>query len=398
MKRAAIFLVLGFAALWTSCGGGNSNSNNGVTVSNIKDRALFDNTESGGVNILNIDTNPFTIYQTTVASLSAPEQMLIAPDRSFVLIYDDAGYTISIFNSAEETTTGTFNVNYHTESIVMSSDGKFAYAAVPENPETNAPPGTVQTYNLTTGNAGIQIPVPGARRLALSNDNKSLLVFSDNSNTIYYIDLTATTLKPVAIAGFNQPYSAVFSSDNSTAYVFNSGPEFSGSSPATVQAVAISPTAQTLGASVAVPGATVGWLNGTTLYVAGEDLTKPAGSQGVLSTVDTSSLTLTGSVAIADGLHNRMAAFDNKLWIGSWGCTGGRCLSIYDLQANKATIGASTGDVTAMTPAPVKNWMFVMQGGTQGDGQLYEYDPSTLTETAPYTIVGNGWDIKLLDQ
>lgn len=395
LKRAAILLaILLLAGLWTSC---NNNYNygytNNLTLSQIKDAALFDNTYDGAVNILDIDLSPPQLYQTTLASLTFPEQMLMAPDKSFVLIYDDSAYTLSIYNVSQAMVTGTLNLNYHSDSIVLASDGKHAYAAVPNNPELNAPPGAVLSFDLTTGSSGAQIAVPGARRIALSGDGKSLLVFADNDNNVYYVDLTATTLAPVAIAGFNQPYTAYFASDNTTAYVLNCGTECTGSAPPSVQAVSVTPKTQTLGKSVAVPGATVGILDGTTLYVAGNDLTQASGSQGVFSVVDLSGMAVTNTAPISDGLHLHMAFFDNKYWVGSWNCSTTNCLSVYDTSSKKATVGTSVGNVTALTPAPVKNWMYVVEGG-----QMYQYDPSTLNQKIPYTITGQGWDVKLLNQ
>lgn len=392
MKRAAFLFVVLSAVLWTSCGSSSGNT----TVSNIKDRALIDNTESGAVNILNIDTNPVQPYQTTVAQLTEPKQMLITSDRSFVLIYDDSAYSLTIFSSSQETTTGSFSINYHTDSIVMGSDNKYAYAAVPDNPEQSpAPAGAVQSFDLTTGLSAAQIPVPGARRVAISNDNNTLLVFADNSDSVYYINLASTTaLTAVAIPGFNRPYAAYFSSDNSTAYVLNCGTECTGSAPASVQPLAVSTTKQTPGTPLPVGGATTGWLNGTTLYVAGNDLSKPAGSQGVLSTVDVTGMKVTSTVPIADGLHLQIASWNNMLWIGSWNCTTTNCLSIVTPGSSTAMISPTTGNVTSFCPVPAKGWMYVMQGG-----QLYQFDPNALTApTVPYDILGQGWDIKLLDQ
>ncbi len=392
LKRAAVFFVVVCAVFWTSCG---SNNNSSTTVSNIKDRLLFDNTESGAVNILNIDTNPPTLYGNTVLSLIMPEQMLISADRSLVLVYDDSAFNLTLFDSAQETSIATLALNYHSDSIVMSSDGTHAYAAVPDNPETNAPSGAVFTFSIsaTAGTAGAEVPVPGARRLAISNDGNSLLVFADNNNSVYYINLAATTLTAVPIAGFNQPYSAVFSSDNATAYVLNCGTECSGSSAPSVQPVAISATAQTPGVPLTVPGATKGILNGSTLYLAGNDLTKPAGQQGTATAVNVTNMTITATAAIADGLHNKISFFDNKVWFGSSNCTTTNCLSIFDTTSNTATIASTTGNVTGLEPAPVKNWMYVVQGG-----EIYQYDPAALTATVPYDVIGQAWDVKLLDQ
>jgi hypothetical protein len=395
LKRAALFFAVLCAGLWTACGGGKNNSGQ---VSNIKDRALFDNNYSGAVNILDIDQNPPQLYGTTVAALTSPKQMLLAPDRSFVLIYDDSAYNLTFFSSSQETTSATLPLNYHSESIVMSADGKHAYAAVPDNPESSAPPGAVLTFDLTTGTSGIQIPVPGARRLALSGDGNTLLVFSDASNSLYYVNLSATTITPVEVPGFNQPYTAYFSSDNKTAYVLNCGLECSGGASPSVQPLAISST-PTPGSAIPVPGATVGLLNGTTLYVAGNDVTKPAGSQGVFSTVNLSSGAVT-SVAIPDGLHTLIASYNNAYWLGSTNCTAtstasgpaNYCMAVVD-SSGKVHVTGTSGNVTAFTPAPKKKWMYVMQGG-----ELYQYDPTTFTSTEPYVIVGVGWDIKLLDQ
>lgn len=395
LKRAAIFFVLLLAGVWTSCGNNNNyyGYNSGTTTnSNIKDRLLLDNTVTGQVQLLDIDTTPPTLYSTPVASLVQPQMMYLSPKRAYMLIYDDSSFTLNFFDVSQEAVTNQFSLNYRTESVVLTANGKLAFVALPNNPEYNAPPGVVLSFDLSSQTAGAQIPVPGARRLAISSDNNSLLVFADNSDTVYYVDLTASTYKAVPITGFHNAYTAVFSSDNTTAYVLNCGMECSGATAPSVQPVTISNTAQTLGTAIAVPGATVASLNGTTLYVAGNDLTQPAGSQGVMSAVDLSQGTVT-STQIADGRHNRMAAFNGKLWVGSWNCSTTKCLSVYDTSSHTAKIGATTGNVTAITPAPIKNWVYVMQGG-----QLYQYDPDTLSEFSPFGIQGQGWDVKLLDQ
>ena len=277
----------------------------------------------------------------------------------------------------------------------MSSDGLHAYAAIPDNPENSAPNGAVFTFSIssTTGTAGAQVPVPGARRLAVSNDGKSLLVFADNNNSVYYINLAGTTFTAVAIPGFNQPYGAIFSSDNTTAYVLNCGTECSGTAAPSVQPITFSGTTPTAGTALTVPGATKGYLNGSTLYVAGNDLTKTPGQQGTLTAVNVSNMTVAATAAIADGLHTKMSFFNNKLWIGSLNCTTTNCLSIFDTSSSTVTIGTTTGNVTGIEPAPVSKLMFVVQGG-----QINQYDPDALTATVPYQVSGQAWDVKLLDQ
>jgi hypothetical protein len=114
---------------------------------------------------------------------------------------------------------------------------------------------------------------------------------------------------------------------------------------------------------------------------------------------------LTGSVALTDttrainndGVHNRLASFNNKLWIGSAACSTSYCLSIVDLSSGTVTIPTTTGNVTSFAPSPDKKSMYLMQGGPQF-GQLYQFDQDSLTFTNPYNVLGNGYDVKLLDQ
>ena len=44
--------------------------------------------------------------------------------------------------------------------------------------------------------------VPSARYIALSPSGQYLLVFANNSDSVYLINLTASTVTPVAIPGF----------------------------------------------------------------------------------------------------------------------------------------------------------------------------------------------------
>src|SRR5260370_37315715 len=91
-----------------------------------------------------------------------------------------------------------------------------------------------------------------------------------------------------AVLGFDDPVFAVFTSDDSTAYVLNCGLECGGTT-ASVSAVSVS--LKTITTTVSVPAARIGLLNGTTLYVAGT----MSGSEQ-LSAVNVSSMTPTGPV------------------------------------------------------------------------------------------------------
>ena len=85
---------------------------------------------------------------------------------------------------------------------------------------------------------------------------------------IYPLLVNLSTPTTATVPGFDRPVNAVFSADGSTAYILNCGPECgSGSASASVQTLDMATL--TLGTPIPVDGATIGWLSGSTLYVAG---------------------------------------------------------------------------------------------------------------------------------
>jgi hypothetical protein len=209
--------------------------------------------------------------------------------------------------------------------------------------------------------------------VAISPDGKTLLVFGLNSDTMYLIDLTQTTPTAVAIPGFARPVNAFISSDNSTAYVLNCGPEC-GSTAGPPSVMRFDLATQTITATVPVAGASVGLLQGSNLYVAGY----PGGGNGTLDLVNISNMTRTTAspVAIGDGNHTTMSVSNNnKLYIGALSCMNSTvgCLSIVDLgKMTLDTISQPLGAVTGLQSIPGRNTMYTIQGGA-----LYIYDTTT---------------------
>ena len=119
--------------------------------------------------------------------------------------------------------------------------------------------------------------------------------------------------------------------------MINCGPECGSGNPASVASFDI--PSQTITSTVPVGGASVGFLNGTTLYVAGSPV--PPGTTSTYDAVNVSNMTriTTNSVAIGDGFHTTMAlAPNNKLYIGANSCsnTTTGCLSVVDVGSNTA--------------------------------------------------------------
>jgi hypothetical protein len=187
------------------------------------------------------------------------------------------------------------------------------------------------------------------------------------------LDTTASSVTAVEIPGFARPVNAFFSSDSNTAYVISCGVECGSTAGASVAQLDI--PSKTIKATVPVGGASVGLLNGGTLYVAGNP--GPAGTYDAI-TVSSMTRVTTNSVAIGDGYHSTMAlSTNNKLYIGASTCmnltTG--CLSVVDVSNNTADAPLPPrGNVTGMLAIAGRNTVYVIEGGF-----LVIYDTTTDT-------------------
>ena len=270
---------------------------------------------------------------------------------------------------------GSVNLASWANMALYSPDSTKVYVPVPNAPINRmAAAGGVQVIDTHDGrDHAALIRCPRRSWVAISPDGNTLLVFAANSDTMYLIDLTATAPTAVAIPGFARPVNAFFSSDSTTAYVINCGPEC-GSTAGPPSVMRFDRASQTITATVPVGGASVGLLKSNNIYVAGY----PGGSTGTFDVVDVSTMTRTTAnpVAIGDGTHTTMAiSNNNKMYIGAITCanTTTGCLSIVDLgttQADPPT--APLGAVTGMQSIPNRNTMYVIEGGV-----LYIYDTTT---------------------
>ena len=184
-------------------------------------------------------------------------------------------------------------------------------------------PGAIEVMNITSGGISATLSVPAAQTVVSSPDGSHLLAFSNDSDVvtvIYPLVVNVSTPTTATAAGFDRPVNAVFSADGSTAYVLNCGPECgSGTASASVQTLDVATL--TVGAPIPVDGATIGWLSGSTLYVAGTPTasvsnlapnnactgeTTLAKVCGRLDLINVGSMTVTSSAVITDGYHDRI--------------------------------------------------------------------------------------------
>ena len=289
------------------------------------------------------------------------------------LVYNPSSFTLVFITNSSETPNGSVNLANWADMALYSPDSSKIFVPVPNAAIANARAGGVQVIDTATGSITATYPVPGAHVVAISPNGNTLLVFALNSDTLYLIDLTATAPTAVAIPGFARPVNAFFSSDSTTAYVLNCGPEC-GSTAGPPSVMRFNLAAQSITATVPVAGASVGLLKNNNLYVAGY----PGGSTGTFDVVDISTMTRTtpNPIVIGDGNHTTMAiSNNNKMYIGAVTCANNTvgCLSIVDLTRMAADgVGQPFGSVTGLQSIPNRNTMYTVQGGV-----LYIYDTTT---------------------
>jgi hypothetical protein len=197
------------------------------------------------------------------------------------------------------------------------------------------------------------------------------------------------------VPGFARPINAFFSSDSNTAYVLNCGPECGSSEPASVARFDI--PSKTITASVPVGGASVGLMNGNTLYLAGSPV--PPGTSSSYDAVDVGNMSriTMNSIAIGDGFHTTMAlATNNKLYIGANSCsnTVTGCLSVVDVSTNTAQDPLPPrGVITSLLSLKNRNVIYAVEGGV-----LHIYDTNTDTlQGTQLTFTGALYSIVQVD-
>jgi hypothetical protein len=425
--RGLSVLILIWPAL-VSCGYKSPSTQN---KSGLKFRAFVSNplhplSSGGGTPVLEIvDASKDLLSNSPISlsgSVSDAGMMALSPKKDLTLVFSAANNALAAVNNASESASGSVSLPGSTDSFFVWTDNTTAFVAVPTAAEPGQPAGEVGRINLSNGAITANIPVPGAHYLAPSPTGNQILVVSDTANTVQVLfpSLIDTGNALTAITGsFDSPVWATFSSDGSTAYVLNCGQECGGvGATASVAKVDMTLSTPAVTSTLSVPGgATVGLLQGSTLYVAGTPLaplndctgsgqTTAATSCGRLSVIDAISLTITSTtpLVIADGRHDRMTmGSQGQLFIGSRNCTNistteiRGCLTVVNtvgsLSNGSVTVAQRNGDVTGIEPIPNRNVVYVCEGG-----KLTIYDTTTdQPQTTQVNIVGQAVDVKVAD-
>lgn len=431
LKKRIFALAVGLWAclICISCGGTNKK----VTASGLPNRVLASQSVSSTVafpGLVIIDAFYDVLPRVQdIGAGGSPGLMAISPGRNVVAAFDASSNTVWGISTSTEADLGNgVRMLGPTQNMIVPTENPIAYAAVPSaSPSGYSFQGAVEMVNLSTGQL-TTIAVPSAQNVVANSTASQLLVFSNDSNSMAVIspaaaappvDTSCYTNPPNAVCtfvpGFDRPVFAVV--NGNTAYILNCGAECGG-----VQAsvMIFDIPSLTITQTIPVDAATWALLNGSTLYVTGTSPTNnactgqttAATTCGRLDIIDLTTATVTGSVVITDGYHDRMDFTNNgELFIGSYDCTNignaytpngtevRGCLTIYNTTNNTVTIPPDNGDVTGLQGFTTRYVEYVAE-----NGNLRVYNTKTNSLDYTYflpqgTININGYvtDVKAID-
>ena len=386
MRFGAVSFSVVLLLLLSGCSGGSSPASQ--SVSGIRPRAFVSNSEAGIVQIINAATNVLDIANSINVG-TEPGLMALAPSRNLTLVFNNVGNSVSVVNNTTESQTTTISLPSWTESMVISPDSTLGYVALPAATVLGQPAGVVDVLDLVNNRVKFTLNLPQAHWLVLNHSGNRLLVFSDNSNSVTVINPNqiGKGSYSTTVSGFDRPVWAAFSNDDSTAYIVSCGSECGGTNAGVT---VLNMNSNTVGATVGLSGATMAILAAGNLYVAGS-----GHGVGTLQVVNTVSLAAAPPINISNGYHQLMAlGANNKLFIGSRGCTSGGCLSIVDIRSNKAVIDTPNGNVTGIAPIADSSDVYVVEGG---ELRIFDTTTSAPSTTHFIDIVGQAIDVVEVD-
>jgi hypothetical protein len=442
LKRVWVVAVFALLTIVSLVACGYSSAPRQPTGSGLKFRAFVSNPlavfGNGTFPVLQVVDAAEDVLGNGAVNLSGvqtqPGLMVLSPNKQTTLVFSAANNSVAVVsNPLESIAVGAagsalpaITLPDFTESMVIALDNVTAYAAVRNAPVTGQQPGIVEVLNLPNAAITHRVDVPSVHYIVQSHNGNRILAFSDNQDAVTVISpsLIGTNDDPRTVVCpdgtphpdlascdpnapkiLDRPVWGIFSSDDTTAYILNCGAECGGTAAGIVIL-----DLNTNSASVRIPldAATMGLLDGSTLYVAGTPPNTACGSGtaatscGTLQTVDLSSMTASASVLITDGYHNRMEMGANgQLFIGAHTCTninlaGGEvrgCLSVFNTATAEVVIPPDNGDVTGIQPITNRNVVYVTEGG-----ELRIYDTTTdALQATQINIIGQAIDVKLVD-
>ena len=428
-RRILILLVgLGASLGLMACGGYNNSTSYNTNVQNrvVASQGVTTPTSFGGLRLIN-GFNDTIVPAAPLGAGSSPGLMALSPTRNVVTAFDASSNTVYAVDTTKDTPIGNVRLPGPTSSMVVPTSVATGYAAVPSaTVDGYAFTGAIEEMNFPNG-VLLTIAVPNAQTVVANQDGSQLLVFSNDSNvmTVLFpgvaappVDTSCLSNPPNAVCtvvpGFDRPVFAII--NGTTAYILNCGPQCGGTQ-ATVMVFDLNTL--TITNTIPVDAATMAWLSGSTLYVAGTSPTNNGCNNpqskakicGRLDVVDLTSGIVTGTSIITDGYHDRMDMTTNgQLFIGSHDCTNvgdvnnpsgevRGCLSIYKTADGSVLFPPDNGNVDALQGFVSRKVEYVAEGGSL---RVYDTNKDILlindfVPQGTINVVGYVGDVKAID-
>jgi len=389
------------------------------------------------------------------------------PEEQMGAVYgaSDGSFTLGSYGT-ERALGSTKGLNGPSSSIFITRDRQWVFAA------------NQQEHVLTIANqpsgGSIILTLPGIYRVSVNPGGSVVLAFVQNSDYVYYPRQLSTGQSRAYSGGpstwpraavdcepqnapswclfqaqspdqidstgnyygapltFDRPTKAVFSSDGSTAYVLNCGPECGGSK-ASVTLLPTAPTIFTVGqasgqlpnnanlaaacpaagqasaCTIPIPGgATNALVDSSTMWVVGQELMTDGLWGGHLTVVNLANDSAGAPISISDGTPGSQSRMvegdDNTLWIGMIQCTEGErynnnqpygCLTMYNTANQQVTmLEPYAGDATGVTAVTGLHKVYAAEGG-----QVYIYSTTDgrSIDNQYVTVTGVAWDVAYMD-
>jgi hypothetical protein len=409
-----------------------------VTIQNmpVEQVGAVYNAGSGNLALVNYAKEQLTTAISIPGGYS--DSIFITRNLDYVFAANDANHVVSVVDRLAGKSyilnlPGVYGISVNPGGTIALAFVKNSDQGPDQSTELGTPNGEFSVYSI--------VKLTQAQSQAAAN-NPHFTYTDANGHTNTAEDcepqnLPAYCIFPVSTgpnAQFNHPIKAVFSSDGSTAYVLDCGPECGGTEagltaiPLTVSTLnpgGIGPSGINLVASSFTPishGVTDALFNGNTMYIAGQQCVDPSTGDpltgvpcsglftGYLTTFDTTTGKTQGAaIPISDGYHDKMVfGDDNTLWIGSNLCNGGLryeqaqagknenygCLTMYNTQSNTATIDSYKGDATGIASVGGLHKVYSAEGG-----QVYIYSTKDMSQldNSNVTVQGTVTDVAYMD-
>jgi hypothetical protein len=348
----------------------NNFANRPIPPSQLLQRVMAgftSNGSSGGLEILDANRDLRSNVQNTIPSFSisgfasgSPSTIISYPEESLGYVFSSTDGSFTAINYGKEASGGSVATFAATSpSVAAATDGSRFLGAQEVNGQ----------LAISGGGSSFFLNLPNVDKVVVNRGNTVIFAMVRNSDLLYrVIKVNASSnpsfppgsvdcqplllpvycVVPVAVPGqpkaFDRPSDVYFSLDGTTAYVMNCGPECGGTTAGltllqtgalTVDVIPtvnpLSPTAPSPLSVLPVPnpipipgGVTVAVSDGSTLYLAGQQLLADGLFTGNLTTLNLATFTVTGKSSISDGHHSKILfADDNTLWIGAQQCANG---------------------------------------------------------------------------